>query len=272
MSLGITITGPEGVVLASESRISISGETINGRQIPITFDNATKLLVLSEPHTHVGAVTYGLAAIEQRTAHSYMPEFEAELSDERASVKEYSERLSAFFMKQWEHADAPTPWAGPSMTFLIGGFAEAEAYGEIWKFEIPQQPSPSCEHKAGQFGVMWGGQLQTISRLIHGVDPRIHAVLDGIDGLTGDVAQAVNEAVAAFPMRIPLDTMPLQDCVDLAIFLIRTTIAAQRLTIDMRGCGGPIDVATITRRNGLEFVQRKTIVGERHATNAENAN
>lgn len=64
-------------------------------------------------------------------------------------------------------------------------------------------------------------------------------------------------------MPIPLQAMPLQDCVDLAIFFIRTTAEAQRLTFGIRGVGGPIDVATITRREGLRFVQRKKVVGER---------
>jgi hypothetical protein len=63
-------------------------------------------------------------------------------------------------------------------------------------------------------------------------------------------------------MTIPLAVLPLQDCVDLALFFIRTTIVAQQLTVGIRGCGGSIDVATITRREGLRFVQRKRIVGE----------
>jgi len=63
-------------------------------------------------------------------------------------------------------------------------------------------------------------------------------------------------------MQIPLLAMPLQDCVDLALFFIQTTIAAQRLTVGLRGCGGPIDVATITRREGVHYIQKKQIVGE----------
>jgi hypothetical protein len=64
-------------------------------------------------------------------------------------------------------------------------------------------------------------------------------------------------------MNIPLEAMPLQDCVDLAIFFIRTTIDAQKLTVGIRGCGGPIDVATITRREGLKFIPQKKVYGEK---------
>ncbi len=30
----------------------------------------------------------------------------------------------------------------------------------------------------------------------------------------------------------------------------------------IRGCGGPIDVATVTRRDSFRFVQQKKITGE----------
>lgn len=56
--------------------------------------------------------------------------------------------------------------------------------------------------------------------------------------------------------------MPLQDCVNLAIFFIRTTIDAQNLSVGVRGVGGPIDVAVITASEGIQFIQRKQIVGE----------
>jgi len=64
--------------------------------------------------------------------------------------------------------------------------------------------------------------------------------------------------------------MALQDCVDLAIFFIRTTIIAQKLTIGLRGCGGPIDVATITRRDGFQYIQKKAVFGEVRNKNSYN--
>ena len=70
------------------------------------------------------------------------------------------------------------------------------------------------------------------------------------------------QVLGRFQMPAPIQAMALQDCVDLAIFFVRTTIAAQALTVGIRGCGGPIDVATITRDGGLSFVQQKQLRGE----------
>ncbi len=86
MSLGIAFKGPEGIVLAADSRVTINAEkriTDNLTLVlPNTFDNATKLLKVNG-YDNVGAVTYGLGAIgvkEPRTAHSFLPEFEICLS------------------------------------------------------------------------------------------------------------------------------------------------------------------------------------------------
>ena len=61
---------------------------------------------------------------------------------------------------------------------------------------------------------------------------------------------------------MPINTLALQDCINLAIFFVRTTIEAQELTIGVRGCGGPIDVAVITQEAGFAWVQHKRMYGQ----------
>lgn len=45
----------------------------------------------------------------------------------------------------------------------------------------------------------------------------------------------------------------------IAVLLIKTTIEAQSLTVGLRGCGGAIDVAIITKDSDLKFIQKKNI-------------
>ena len=61
---------------------------------------------------------------------------------------------------------------------------------------------------------------------------------------------------------IPWQFLPLQDSVDLAMFLIRATISYQRFTVGIRGVGGATDVVAITR-DGVDEIQTKHITGER---------
>ncbi len=261
MSLGIVIKGPEGLVLAAESRITVGAKPIQGPEIHVNFDNATKLLAFSDPNTSFGVVTYGLAAIGLRGAHSFVPEFEASLPSDRLTVQGFSQCLSDFFMQQWKR-EMPPEYQGPNMTFVVGGFNEGEPYGCVFLSEIPRNPNPIEQHPDG-FGITWGGQREFVDRLIQGYDHRLPDAISKALNLQEEQKQLMMQAIAPMQMQIPLPAMPLQDCVNLAIFFLRTTIAAQRLTVGIRGCGGPIDVATITRREGLCFVQRKKIVGEK---------
>jgi hypothetical protein len=62
-----------------------------------------------------------------------------------------------------------------------------------------------------------------------------------------------------FAAGIPFQFLPLQDCVDLAVFLIQSTISFQKYrTTVVRGVGGPVEVATVTR-DGFKFVSQKSI-------------
>jgi hypothetical protein len=261
MSLGIVIKGPEGLVLAAESRVTLIAASPEG-PLSVNFDNATKLLTFGDPYTNIGVVTYGQAAIGLRTAHSFVPEFEAELKSQILTVNKFSEKLSEFFSRQWA-AVVPADFKGPNMSFVVAGFDEGEAYGKVYLLEIPVSPAPIEQSaKPGEFGMTWGGQGDFVHRLVYGFDKRMIDPLTKGLNLTPEQIKKMEEILSPFLMPMPLQAMPLQDCVDLAIFFIRTTIDAQRLSVGIRGCGGPIDVAVITRSKGLSFVQRKQIVGE----------
>ena len=272
MSLGVVIKGPEGIVLAADSRVTLEAQK-KGTQlmIPINYDNATKLLSFSERHdsgerhNFVGCVTYGAAVIGQRTAHSFIPEFQQRVlaeSESRLTVEKYATLLSGFFKERWN--ETVQNYSGPDMTFVVGGYDPDAAYGQVFLFSIPSQPEPKTRHPTEKdFGMTWGGQLEVASRLIRGFDPNVPDILKKTIGLNEEqVKQVYDNLKKNLEFPIPYNILPLQDCVDLAIFLIRTTMTAQRLGIGVRGVGGPIDVAVITRTRGLQYIQQKIITGE----------
>jgi len=261
MSLAVVIKGTEGVVLAADSRVTLTAQRQGGETFPVNFDNATKLLSFSKPHNFVGVATYGQAVIGTRTAHSLIPELEVELEDQgRMEVQEYAARIGTFFLAQWVAAQMPEGNV-PGMLFIVGGYDPGAPYGKVFLIDVPNHPEP-VEQSMGDtnFGMTWGGQLQIASRIIHGYDPKLRSILK--DQLHLDDAQ-VDRVIAAIKdtteFAIPYQVLPLQDCVDLAAFMVRTTADAQNLAIDLRGVGGLIEVAVITRLNGLEYLQKKTL-------------
>jgi 20S proteasome alpha/beta subunit len=268
MSLGIVIKGPEGLVLAAESRVTLSASMPDGSTIPVNFDNAKKILNF-EGHEYVGAVTYGLAGIGLRTAYSFLPEFENELQNQqRMSIRDFSNRLSQFFMQQWNAVQPPPPppppgLPPPNITLVVGGFNAGDPYGEVYLINIPTSPDPINQYMTPTtFGITWGGQREIVDRLIRGYDERVISIVQQTFSLNPEQTQLLTPNLGPLNMPIPIQFLPLQDCIDIAIFFIRTTIEAQRLTMGLRGCGGTIDVAIITRREGFRFVQQKELRGE----------
>lgn len=269
MSLGIAFKGAEGIVLAADSRVTLMAQsTDNSTVLPAYYDNATKLLQV-RGQDFVGAVTYGVGALgatQPRTAHSYIPEFEQELAKEsRLSVEDFATKLGEFFLRQWNAAMPSNTPASDTMVFLVGGFDEDAAYGRVFQVVIPTNATPEeLNPGEGDFGVTWGGQGEAASRLLQGYDPQLEPLMRTHVHL--NAAQTTNLRQNVLPglsVPIPYQFLPLQDCVDLAMFLVKATATMQKWMLGVRGVGGAIDIATITRTEGFRAVQEKRIEGER---------
>lgn len=253
-------------MLAADSRVTLMAQHAETNVAsPAYYDNATKLLKVSG-QDYVGAVTYGAGALggaQPRTAQSYIPEFEQELGQERLSVEDFAAKLGEFFLRQWQATMPPNTPPNEAMVFLVGGYDEDSTYGRVFQVVVPNDPTPT-EYNPNDFGITWGGQMETVGRLMNGVDPQFDALLNQHVHL--NAAQTANlrqKVLAPLVVPIPYQFLPLQDCVDLSIFLIKTTATLQKWMLGVRGVGGAVDVATITRIEGFKPIQEKEIEGER---------
>jgi hypothetical protein len=164
-------------------------------------------------------------------------------------------------MEQWKN-NMPADYKGKEeIVFLVGGFDKDATYGKVFEIGIPLRPQPK-EWNADNFGPVWGGQREFTDRLIHGYDPRLINITKRTLDLTQEQVEKLSDALKQLSVGIPYPFLPLQDCVDLSIFLIRTTMSIQRWQVGIRGVGGAIDVATITRTSGFQAVQQKKVRGE----------
>ena len=271
MSLAIAFKSSEGIVLAADSRVTLTGTKQTGNQVEVThsyYDNATKLFNVNG-QKDIGVVTYGTGVILSqgipRTVHSYLPEFESQLARrgaERIDVDIFASRLGKFFLRKWKEAGMPEQ--SEPMIFLVGGYNENIPFGKLYQVSIPASPNPVEYHSnPGEFGITFGGQMNTVQRLLNGFDAKLlnaaKEILDLDDSQAGTLEEGLKERLGG---EILYQVLPLQDSVNLAILLVRTTIEFQNLSFGQRGVGGSIDVATITPADGFNFVQKKTLVGE----------
>jgi len=284
--LGIAFKGAEGIVLAADSGVTLMAPIVRPgvpqappgaapgapqQVIPTTLDNVTKLLRVAG-QDFVGAVTYRVGAIGQeqpRKEHGFIriPEFEAKLTkkngSERLPVETFAQELSDFFLRHWQAQSMPmNPSPGDNMVFLVGGYDADAPYGRLFEIYIPSRPQP-VERHVNDFGMTWGGQREYTDRLIAGFDPSLPSLVQTSLNLTDAQRIALEENLKGhLQLPIPFQFLSLQDCVNLSILLIRTTIAIHPFLAGTSGIGRAIDIATITRTEGLKAIEIKRATGE----------
>ena len=110
----------------------------------------------------------------------------------------------------------------------------------------------------------WGGQIEIVNRIVKGYDPGLLPLLvKHLDASPSQLQEFQKSVADSFEYKVPYDVLPLQDCIDLAIFLIRTTMTAQDLSVASRGVGGMIEVAAIAPKKGMRWIQRRELRGEK---------
>ena len=206
-----------------------------------------------------GAATFGWAFLEGNTIAGVMDEFEAQVKLPK-TVGEAAEQLRDYFLKRMRaHLDAgyddEPPEGHDVLGFIVGGY-DKEGIGRLKLVYLPSgEIADGSATSAGETGVHWQGEPDVFVRL-----------LKGYDALRLDTSSWSDEQRAQLEQLeylAPVYRMTLQDAVDFAAFVIRTTVDMQRFSDgtvgDPRGfptCGGEPEILVVTSR-GLSWVQRR---------------
>lgn len=255
MTVAIGIAIPEGLIIAGDSRTTYG----NSRGWPkISSDYAEKVYQIT---SKVGAAAFGWAFLNQKNIRSVIEDFKDSLST-NATIEEVLPTFVDFFEKQYEKHiqagyDKPVQKNATAFGFIIGGY-DKDKVGKLYACLFPGK---EIQDKATTSlpGATWQGQIDIITRLIKGWDPRLNR-----SKLTPDLQKELDgeEYIIYF------NRMNLQDAIDFSIFLVRTTIEMQRFSDgifdvpgDLAGVGGFIDVCLITSKE-FKWVQKKEFRGE----------
>jgi len=254
VTIVVGAASPDGIVLAADSRTTLS----DGHRHRISTDAANKVFDLN---SRFGVATYGLASIGPRTINGLMDEFIATADGESClDVEQFAHTHGSFFHErfigEFGQADGSEGWP---LGFVVAGH-EATGIGHVWDVGVPGPTVTQAKTNTANYGVLWRGQVDVIVRLIMGVDWR---TLEA-----ADVAfdQQVRESLARLEY-ILLNPVTLQDAVDMASFLVRTTIDMQRFSDGtalvqglIPGCGGRTQMLAV-KRSGVEWVSRRKLTG-----------
>ncbi len=160
MSLSISIKTPEGLVLASDSRLSIV--QTNGTPLPDTafFDSGAKVFCLAPPNTHVACSYVGTAAAGVRSVGSLVREY-GEGVGVRKTVEEIARELHARL-----------PGAGIKKAALtVSGFDETNFYGRMFRLKLPGTVTELFS--GASWGIATGGKDELAKQVIAQIKPAL---------------------------------------------------------------------------------------------------
>ncbi|MEK7142622.1 MAG: hypothetical protein AAB785_00250 [Patescibacteria group bacterium] len=253
MSLVVTSYVPEGIVMASDSRqsITIQGKTPDGKEIPkvdtINSDNVYKTFLLEKldknekPCFQVGVSAFGQDLLGGISTASHMKRFTEKRLADSDYVETIAEKIVDFFKKDFPGAD---------IGFHVAGYKKEEKvsvpyifYCSVKKDQVERRNLKPDKTLA--YGATWSGQIDILAGI---VQPSL------MPGLEGKVAMMHKPPII-------WDAMALQDAIDFSIYAIRTTIDTIRFQARPKNVGGPIDVLVITPEK-VKWVQKKELKGE----------
>ena len=142
--------------------------------------------------------------------------------------------------------------------FWVGGYSGGSETHDLRKITIANGNCSVEQLGAeGSCGIRWGGQPEAITRLIKGFDPGLRAALIA-NGMAPADATVIDSFVKShFEVNLAQPSMPVQDAIDLAEFLVETTKGFFRFKLGADTVGGEADIAVVTRHEGFKWIKRK---------------
>jgi hypothetical protein len=256
MTIVVGLAAPDGLILAADSRTTLS----DGGRSRVLSDTTQK--VFSIYSGKFGVSCYGTALYENKTVAGHMDEFEASLTAVPKDASELARELGNWFQASLKSAYAAqgTPWTeeiGWRLGFHVAGYGP-DGIGRLFDVKVPGKNGPilvETQVSTASIGVLFEGQTDVIRRLLGGVDS------DALVASGVQVPKDFREALAGLEYNL-LFPHTVQDAIDCANFLIRTTIGMQRFSDGttgnpggVPGCGGAIRILAIGRKE-WEWVAR----------------
>jgi hypothetical protein len=229
MTLLIAVYVPAGIALAADSRLTATrtdhgkeGDDVTRTKSMLVLSDATnKLVELKTVDCAVGL--FDGALLEGQPIDAHIERFEEEHLTAEDDVGSTAQRLHGFLRSRFPDASVGFTLAGYRVE---GRVSVPHLYAGHTKRELAR-PNLGADGTI-VYGVTRSGDTDIPNRLIN------------------------KDSLPRF------DAMPLQDAVDYAVYLIRTTIDTLRFEPRHPTVGGPIDVMTVTSE-GCSWISRKDV-------------
>ncbi|WP_334187401.1 hypothetical protein, partial [Noviherbaspirillum sp.] len=171
------------------------------------------------------------------------------------SIEGIAVRLRQFLFEEKAVPHGATTWT----KVRVCGYSAGRSLPEIWEVNLMGEncPPPSCVQNEQEFGLRWDGEYEALDRLVFGLGTRFNEFAMKHGMASEDVVKLRENVVPELYELLFIEAMPIRDAVDLARYLVETTIGFVKFSVSRpKVVGGPIEIATISKHEGFQWMQR----------------
>ena len=263
MTVCVAIKVHDCIVFAADSAVSLSSTDPNGHSIIANvWEHGAKVFHLHK-ELPVVAMTAGLGQFGPASVSNLAKDLRIELSrtegdpldKDTYTIHQTAERARSFFEARYLALN-PRPADPHLFEFWVGGYGANNSRGEIWKLVIRNGnvlPVEQLAKAEDDQQLIWGGQTRAIGRLIFGCDPEFGPILERRGHTKRDISEITQQLIT------PLvhSSMPVQDAINLAEFLVDLTKKYSAFCPGANVVGGDTDIATVTKHEGFKWIKSK---------------
>lgn len=268
MTIALSLKVNDGVVLATDSASTLTIQDNQGNPKDMVYNHANKVFNLRKG-LPIGLMTWGLGSIGNSSIERLVKDFRAQISsddsdwfvgiDSDYQLEDIAGRFRDFIYDEHYIEAYGDSGSKPDIGFMIAGYSADRDMAEEWRLQIEGGDcrGPNQVREIGDCGVSWSGRPHAIHRLYLGYDARLQDLLvqAGLD--SDEVDEFLSGAQELLKAPIIWDPMPIQDAIELARFLVDTTINYHRFLPGSDVVGGPIEIAAITKHERFKWIDRK---------------
>lgn len=262
MTVCVAVCVNDGIVFAADSAATLIGAGDDGKsQVLNVYRHGNKVFNLYKGLS-IGAMTAGMASIGDVGIHTLAKDLRKRLSSSinknTYSVQDVS-NLARDFLYSEKYKSAAPLHPPHCLEFWVGGYSSDNETPELWKLSIRdgECEAPERLNPTHSCGLWWGGSAEPIERLILGYDSHLREALisSGVEPIT------VDAFLRNFSLKsnrfVVAPSMPIQDAIDLAEYLVDITKSYYRFLPGADIVGGDTDIAVITRHERFKWIKRK---------------
>ncbi len=275
MTIALAVKVNDGLVLASDSATTLMIQNGGASTVNNIYNNANKVFNLYKG-LPIGAMTWGLGGLgpasiatlakdlRRRFMGNDPSHLDWKIDPNNYSVEDVAARARQFLYDEryqlLEQRLADQGQAAPALGFLVTGYSSGADEPTAYVIALGEGGHDSLIQVLQDDGsAAWWGQPDAIARLLNGMSVEFPRALSnlGLVSSDDDAWTVYDNLRPQLNPQMVNPAMPIQDAVDLAEFLVHTTIQFVRFSPGHPTVGGPIEIATITKHEDFKWVQRK---------------